>query len=523
MPDQAPFVSPAAATGAQFVSATAAGVAVANTAAANKAALAAAVASVAAGGTLLLDWEGTVNVDVSGGALVPATDLRVMGRGRGTKVKFGPEAVGNANLSLFLPANGVNLQFEDLTIEGPTTGPNATFAASAAQLLYASGSLVAKNCAIRLVTYALRRSVVAASTASIEAYGCDLEGYNGPESTCIAMNTFGTGQVGSRCIVHDCRLFKWGKTGTNQYHGMYVSADVDMDIDSCRFDSNVGTGFAIQVYDSAAVTAPNAARTCRIGNNLFDASLAGYGILTNRFTPTQVIGNTFALNQNQMLVYGPVECIGNFFGGDSGGAQYRIRDDVGAVSSPSGFFSGNTFTGSFFDDFFITQAATDWAIVDNEFKGSAGQVIEVASGAGSRLTIERNRFRYAGAGVVLLNNAGSTLATLQFNYNDVSKGGGNVLTLTAVPGTLVRRGNFGSTSYKTENAGTYSAQPGAVTSFTVAHGLAAAPNHVAVMAKDSNAAGKAPWITVDAANITFNFSAALTAATTYSWWWRAEV
>lgn len=64
--------------------------------------------------------------------------------------------------------------------------------------------------------------------------------------------------------------------------------------------------------------------------------------------------------------------------------------------------------------------------------------------------------------------------------------------------------------------------PGAVTTVTIPHGLGGglSPNAVSIEPGNTNARG-APsfYITVDATNITLNFSSALTAATVYVWHW----
>lgn len=70
--------------------------------------------------------------------------------------------------------------------------------------------------------------------------------------------------------------------------------------------------------------------------------------------------------------------------------------------------------------------------------------------------------------------------------------------------------------------GAYSAQPGAVTSFTIAHGLGTTPTSWWVTAQDTDAQ-TAPdmYVTADGTNLTLNFLAALNAATTYQWVWGA--
>ena len=139
--------------------------------------------------------------------------------------------------------------------------------------------------------------------------------------------------------------------------------------------------------------------------------------------------------------------------------------------------------------------------------------------------MDDNEFAYTSAGPIVVNNTGSNLAKLVLRYNDFSHGTATIHTLTVTPGTIVRRGNYGTRAFLSENVGLYSAQPGAVASFTVAHGLLTTPTSVVVTPQNTNARAVSPQpnVTVDATNITFNFSAALSAATTYAWFWNAVV
>ena len=66
--------------------------------------------------------------------------------------------------------------------------------------------------------------------------------------------------------------------------------------------------------------------------------------------------------------------------------------------------------------------------------------------------------------------------------------------------------------------------PGAVTTVTIAHGLGGSPTWYFAQPAEANARGApAFYLTVDKTNITLNFASALTAATSYSWVWAAEI
>jgi hypothetical protein len=72
--------------------------------------------------------------------------------------------------------------------------------------------------------------------------------------------------------------------------------------------------------------------------------------------------------------------------------------------------------------------------------------------------------------------------------------------------------------------GLYSGTPGAVTTISIPHQLTVAPSKVIVTAANANAAAKAAtlYVTTTTTNIVLTFTAALTASTVYSWYWRAE-
>lgn len=72
--------------------------------------------------------------------------------------------------------------------------------------------------------------------------------------------------------------------------------------------------------------------------------------------------------------------------------------------------------------------------------------------------------------------------------------------------------------------GTSTSTPGAVTTVAIAHGLGGTPTIFTAQAANANARGApAFYLTVDNTNVTLNFVGALTAATSYSWVWSAEI
>lgn len=78
--------------------------------------------------------------------------------------------------------------------------------------------------------------------------------------------------------------------------------------------------------------------------------------------------------------------------------------------------------------------------------------------------------------------------------------------------------------YLDRNAGTATLTPGGVSTVNIAHGVYAAPSGISVVPANANARGApAFYVTSDATNIVLNFASNLTAATSYSWSWLAQV
>ena len=89
------------------------------------------------------------------------------------------------------------------------------------------------------------------------------------------------------------------------------------------------------------------------------------------------------------------------------------------------------------------------------------------------------------------------------------------------------------TNYASKNGGTFTATPGAVTTVNIPHLIGdnngsgnqpIVPSRIVMPVAANAAARGAPlfYLTADASNITLNFASALTAATSYSWYWGAE-
>ncbi len=174
--------------------------------------------------------------------------------------------------------------------------------------------------------------------------------------------------------------------------------------------------------------------------------------------------------------------VGNYFGSNSW-TTVGTKDDIylaGSGGSPQSVnISSNTFGNPYSGD------RTRYAI-------------NIPSTNGNRILISNNAFAWSGdyTSGVILNQTQNT-------------GNGFIIS--------------NNTEYITEKAGYQSSTPGAVTSYTFAHGLSVTPTNV--MITPGNAAARdAPRFHASAGstNITLTFASALAAATAYAWHWTAE-
>ena len=108
-----------------------------------------------------------------------------------------------------------------------------------------------------------------------------------------------------------------------------------------------------------------------------------------------------------------------------------------------------------------------------------------------------------------------------FGFEGTSSG--NRIGKVNLVGSLGYLHDNNSVGYEFNAKGGVSTQtPGAVTTVNIAHGLGTAPQGVSVEPNNANARGAPSMhVTFDATNIILNFSAALTAATSYQWTWLA--
>lgn len=437
---------------------------------------------------------------------------------------------------------------------------------------------------IKLINTRIRKFVfdcgvnAVSSNVSIDADFCHFEGY-GSTYRSLPLGAGESTAGGSAWVApkrircSQCRFSAFGDpTGGNFYHAIYVSTAWGLDLNQCYFytASPTSTGAVVQHFDTS-ISVANAAPMSRLVSCDFGPDLALMsGVLPSYNTESQIIGCTFdnveGINismpgtgtiddcdfiaasdfgashiqtvppgQGGSLTGGGVISNCRFRGSASGNGPNCIRisqtsiaydmrvescDFAGFANASAGMilvFGGSSVFGGHLD------------ISDCKFDGSPGYNIQAAAmSTGMRLSVRNNRF-YTANGTACIKTATTALAYLAVKGNEFSQATATDAFALGVAPTVSEVDNQGgSAGYKTVNGGISTTTPGAVTTVSIAHGLGLstrtiAPTKFVVQAGDANARGApAYFVTVTTANVVLNFVSALTAATPYTFNWRAE-
>lgn len=437
---------------------------------------------------------------------------------------------------------------------------------------------------VRLINVHLKHFVsccginATSTSAGIDADFTHFEGYGSTYKT-ICIGAVESAPIAwtatKRVRAHHCRFSDFGDSaGANFYHAVYVGTDFALDIGGGSYfhrASPTSTGAVLQHYD-ANVSLANAAPISRIIDTDFGPDLANMsGVTTSYNSETSILGCTFEFLEGiSVNISGPAiieDCtfiapsdlgapnIQTIAQGQSTGLTWsaqimncRFRGSVttngmncikiNATSATSDFkikscdFDGCTSASAIYILIFGSSGVVGGTIdvSDCRFAGNPGSCFYASSSSTAmNATVQGNHF-YTLGGTKLIKNDTTALNWLAVHDNDFSNASAaDVFVLTTTPTNLQIQDNFGTIGYRTTNGGVSTSTPGAVTTVNIAHGLgntsrAITPTKFVVQAGDANARG-APtyYVTVGTTNITLNFAAALTAATAYTWNWRAEI
>lgn len=541
------------------INASSIGIAPGNSAAVNKSAFDAAMTGVlASGGALFADWTGDVNIDVSGGPIVPPDGVSIVFRGRKTRIKCSNP--GAVDVIAFKPGSGVTFTLYDGTLEGPTT-LTGTSIATGIQNDATTGTIRIVNCAIQKFTYCVRRSPAAVASTNLDILDSDLAGYGATyASTCVLWTNLAPGGGTGYLRIQGGSIMNWGDpaaSGLN--HGMYVGRDTDLLVNNMRFGASAFAsdhGYGIQIYDSGsfATTNANASRNRVIEGCVFLDGTSGVsgGIVAGGLSQGLTkIANCSFLNRGIAIngdgPHSVVNCSFTGFAATSSECIFAAAGCIGRYASCLFSHGAGDYTAAitdvsaslFFEDCtFIVNSGSTGLLSLQSPSDATSQVVFVNclfGGATAHQIIRLDRVVKVvvrdctantdctgGAFVYVVTNGTGKNLTLW--HNDISLAGGLAYFADSTnPDTFAVAQNFGSTGYKTEAGGVSTSTPGAVTTVNIAHGLALTPTKFSVQANNTNARGAPLYsVTADATNVILTFASALAGATSYAWNWRAE-
>jgi hypothetical protein len=433
----------------------------------NRAALQSAINTANGQKTVYLE-PGTYYVDVGTTELsVPdtATPTIIEGAGPGTVIRLGPNATTDNDISLMRLTGTRKVIFRNLTIQAMTRGSGGV--PSAIQHVGTDGYIRAENVHFKDFAFALRTSPGTSSTASIEALLCTFEGDGtNPSSGCLA-TSFSTGNRGKHLYFDYCRFINIGQSASQLTHGIYTYTDFDLRVNHCTFESSIGTGWGVHIYDTTT-SAANASRNQQVMNCWFSSALTCGGVVTGPNGHATIRNCIFESPGTCVRIYsGRVvdihDCIfesvagGNLIDCGSGnGARVRIRgcnfmgvytkaivcDNTNYWEITSCKFQPST--NSSYD--ISLEGGTPYVYVHDCYFSGGANTAHIRATVGNTLEISRCCFTTT-AGTVIANQSGSTLSILRVMDNDFSQSSGQTISLAATPGTMERRGNYGSVGY----------------------------------------------------------------------------
>jgi hypothetical protein len=135
--------------------------------------------------------------------------------------------------------------------------------------------------------------------------------------------------------------------------------------------------------------------------------------------------------------------------------------------------------------------------------------------------ITNNIFRLGTGAATRGVEYGTGMSGVLFDNNHIADDFSDPFQNNSGTGAIIGHQNYG---WKTRNKGLSSTTPGAVTSYTIAHGLNGTPTYVNIKAAGPNARSAPAYYVagLNASTFTIFFASALTAGQAYSWFWEAE-
>lgn len=420
------------------------------------------------GGTLYLP-EGGYYVDLSAGGLPTNNNLRVLGDGWGSYIRFGPELTTTIRTGFSINV-GVMFTLENIRLEGMRT-------------LGAGGSMWAMNMGGAGATTKLRNVKLRRMTHGAYASGAgsvlDVENFE----------IEGRGTLDSRALIHDGtsgklsvhRGYVWDFGGAG-IHGIAATTGINLDVDHVAFDTQAGSGYCIYHFDALG-TAPTANTQSSVAKCTFGPATA-LAVRTPYQGVCKIEGNTHSGTSSLAVVSGRALIDRNAIQSSQTAATsdhiafLNVASPV--VSRGSARITNNVFMGRGRYSVYAT-ADVDISLQGNEFNGGdatvplsshvridsgAAATSKIAIRAGNTFAGQTSNFAIqCGPGVydVVANgftgtfgsaaiaSQGGTPTRLSVLDNNFSQAAASV-SLATTPTFFERRGNYGS---KAPSAGIY--------------------------------------------------------------------
>jgi len=298
------------------------------------------------GGTIVLE-AADFEFDISQPIQIGAKHVKIIGAGFDATNLITDNENSSASNKFFQLSSTGSLELHALTI----TGPSIIAAGGRFDAVHADGSsgyMKAFQCGFDNFTSALRVSSNVNWLGSVEAYQCWFDGYGGSgvnASTPILTNSQGSGSRGRFVRVSHCDFYNFGDAASGLHHGLYISSDFDVEVLFCKFDTAVGTGYCLQMFDGNVADA-NASYDQKFIGNHISWGLPCRGVVSGARSRILIADNFFGNNHNWIVLGGGQADIerNKFAGGITGNTQFGITTSIDQPLGPINF-SRNKFTG----------------------------------------------------------------------------------------------------------------------------------------------------------------------------------
>jgi hypothetical protein len=359
-------------------------------------------AASAAGGSMVVFSNGTYVMTASAnGATVP-DGIRCVGVGAKSVIKCADSP--GAGFGLFGVADAAKVEFESLTLRGPTTFGGASN--SVTGILTAAGAFPAEVRCRGVHMIGLSYCIRIGGVTRLLLDDCELDGLNAgaTQTTCTGIHIpDNTG--GSFVEARGCQFRGFGATD-GLSHAFYPYPSVSWLFDDCQFDQSL----AGDIFTPHSGTAPSNVPSGKVANCRFShasTSTSYTGLRTLQYGKTVIVGCTIDAIQG-ITMQGDTDVIGCDFINVSlpgNGAAITENSGVAALHALVGF---NRFYNNNNGDVTAQIAAgSTYSVIGNEFDSASTNSHIGAGSTATKIYSQGNKFRGTAATVDALEHSGT--------------------------------------------------------------------------------------------------------------------